>query len=224
MDVVDGYNSLPVVTRVYVTLVVITSALCALDVISPFYCISTQKLILYKHEYWRLLTNFLYFGNIGIDFIFHLFFLIRYSKSLEEGSFRNKSADFLWMLVFGGIMLTAMAPVAKVQFLGTSLNFMLVYVWARRHPSVPLSFLGIFTFGAAYLPWVLMAFSVLIGGSPILDILGMIAGLVLLFGGCVSAHTSREGEGGCSKHQLFKQLFQSNTAPIAGVGNHQHLD
>lgn len=32
MDVVDGYNSLPVVTRVYVTLVVITSALCALDV------------------------------------------------------------------------------------------------------------------------------------------------------------------------------------------------
>lgn len=32
MDVVDGYSSLPVVTRVYVTLVVITSVLCALDV------------------------------------------------------------------------------------------------------------------------------------------------------------------------------------------------
>ena len=144
--------------------------------ISPFYLYFNSKLILYKHEYWRLLTNFLSFGNVGIDFVFHLFFLLRYCKSLEEGSFRNKSADFLWMLVFGGMMLTGMAPFAKVQFLGTSLNFMMVYVWSRRNPDVPLSFLGIFTFGAAYLPWVLMGFSVLIGSSPVVDILGMIAG------------------------------------------------
>ena len=101
---------------------------------------------------------------------------MRYCKSLEEGSFRNKSVDFLWMLLFGAMVLLVMAPIAKVQFLGTSLNFMLVYVWSRRNPDVPLSFLGIFTFGAAYLPWVLMAFSVLIGGSPVMDILGMVAG------------------------------------------------
>ena len=30
-----------------------------------------------------------------------MFFLIKYSKALEEGSFRGRSADFLWMLVFG---------------------------------------------------------------------------------------------------------------------------
>lgn len=153
------------------------SQYCAhLQVISPFYLYFNTKLIVYKHEYWRLLTNFLYFGNVGIDLIFHLFFLLRYCKSLEEGSFRNRSADFLWMLVFGGLMLIIMAPFAKVQFLGTSLNFMMVYVWSRRNPDVPLSFLGIFTFGAAYLPWVLMGFSVLIGSSPVTDILGMISG------------------------------------------------
>ena len=30
-----------------------------------------------------------------------MFFLVKYCKALEEGSFRNRSADFLWMLVFG---------------------------------------------------------------------------------------------------------------------------
>jgi len=38
---------------------------------------------------------------LGLDFVFHMFFLVKYSKSLEEGSFRGRSADFLWMLLFG---------------------------------------------------------------------------------------------------------------------------
>ena len=37
----------------------------------------------------------------GLDFVFHMFFLVKYCKALEEGSFRSRSADFLWMLVFG---------------------------------------------------------------------------------------------------------------------------
>ena len=37
----------------------------------------------------------------GLDFVFHMFFLVKYCKALEEGSFRSKSADFFWMLMFG---------------------------------------------------------------------------------------------------------------------------
>ena len=33
--------------------------------------------------------------------MFHMFFMIKYSSSLEEGTFRSSSADFLWMLMFG---------------------------------------------------------------------------------------------------------------------------
>ena len=53
---------------------------------------------------------------------------------------------------------------------------MQVYVWGRRHPYVQLSFLGIFTFTAPYLPWVLLAFSVVLRSSPAIDLLGMVAG------------------------------------------------
>ena len=51
-----------------------------------------------------------------------------------------------------------------------------VYVWGRRHQYVNLSFLGIFNFTAPYLPWVLLAFSVVLGSSPAVDLLGMVAG------------------------------------------------
>jgi len=80
------------------------------------------------------------------------------------------------MLLFGGSLLTVMAPLASIEFLGSSLTFMMVYVWGRRHPYVTLSFLGIFTFTAPYLPWVLLGFSLMLGSSPKVDLLGMVAG------------------------------------------------
>ena len=91
------------------------------------------NLIFRRGELWRLVTNFFFFGNLGLDFVFHMFFLVKYAKSLEEGSFRGRSADFLWMLMLGGGLLTGLAPLARLEFLGSSLTFMMVYVWGRRH-------------------------------------------------------------------------------------------
>ena len=44
----------------------------------------------------------------------------------RPGSFRGRTADFLWMLLFGGALLTALAPFADIEFLGSSLTFMMV--------------------------------------------------------------------------------------------------
>ncbi len=52
-------------------------------------------------------------------------------------------------------------------------------MWGRRHQYVNLSFLGIFNFTAPYLPWVLLAFSVVLRSSPVVDLLGMVAGALL---------------------------------------------
>ena len=63
-----------------------------------------------------------------------------------------------------------------LRFLGTSLTFMMVYVWGRRNAHVTLSFLGVFNFTAPYLPWVLLGFSVVLRSSPVVDLLGMAVG------------------------------------------------
>ncbi|MCL7035775.1 hypothetical protein MKW94_016845, partial [Papaver nudicaule] len=110
---------------------------------------------------------------LNLDFLFHMFFLARYCKLLEENSFRGRTADFFYMLLFGATVLTGIVLVggmipyisesfAKILFLSNSLTFMMVYVWSKQNPFIHMSFLGIFTFTAAYLPWVLLGFSVLV--------------------------------------------------------------
>jgi Der1-like family len=39
--------------------------------------------------------------SADVNFAFSMFLLVRYCKSLEEESFHRRSADFLWMLLFG---------------------------------------------------------------------------------------------------------------------------
>ena len=66
-------------------------------------------------------------------------------------------------------------------FLGYSLTFMMVYVWGRRNETFPMNFLGLFNFPAPWLPWVLLAFSVLLGASPVVDLLGIFVGHIYYY-------------------------------------------
>lgn len=143
---------------------------------SPYSLYYDFTLIFQKGQAWRLVSNFFYFGVFNLDFLFHMYFLVRYCRLLEEGEFRGRTQDFVCMLVFGaGLMLLA-APFLPVHFLGSSLAFMMVYVWGRRNEHIRMSFLGLFSFTAPYLPWVMLAFSVLLGNPATTDLVGIAVG------------------------------------------------
>merc|ERR1712188_291706 len=91
----DWYKEMPIVTRTYLTLAFATTVLCSLDVISPFTVYFNLQLITQKMQLWRVVSNFFFFGNLGLDFLFHMFFLSRYCRLLEEGSFRSRTADLV---------------------------------------------------------------------------------------------------------------------------------
>ena len=124
---------------------------------------------------WRLLTTFVYFGPLSLNWILHMFFLVRYCRMLEDNSFRGRTADMIYMLVVGAALLLvsfcaafpspfftllfpgpsrshhqAVSPwfryTDQLLFLGSSLTFMLVYVWSRRNPSVRMGLLALFFF------------------------------------------------------------------------------
>eukprot|EP00455_Lapot_gusevi_P008635 TRINITY_DN1378_c0_g1_i9.p1 TRINITY_DN1378_c0_g1~~TRINITY_DN1378_c0_g1_i9.p1 ORF type:complete len:244 (-),score=51.61 TRINITY_DN1378_c0_g1_i9:387-1010(-) len=171
------YYDIPPITRAYMTGALLTTAACAFDLISPFSLYFSWDLMISKGQVWRLITNFFFFGaNFSLDFIFHMFFLVRYSRSLEEGSFRGRTADFFWMLFLGAVVMSLLAPVLKLNFLGPSLTFMMVYVWGRRNPYARMNLLGVFNFTAPYLPWVLLSFSFMLGSSGVVDVLGIMVG------------------------------------------------
>jgi hypothetical protein len=54
---------------------------------------------------WRLFTNFLFYDYFGLNFFFHMFFVIRHCQMLEETSFRGRTGDFAYLWVFCGLLL-----------------------------------------------------------------------------------------------------------------------
>jgi len=105
---------------------------------------------------------------------------------LEEGSFRNRTADFVYFLLLGAISMIIITPLlpssSSIPFLSSPLTFMLVYLWSRRNPHVRMNFMGLFNFMAPYLPWVLLGFTMLLNNIwPTGDLLGMAVGHVYYF-------------------------------------------
>lgn len=137
--------------------------------------------MVWRSQFWRLFTTFIYFGPLNLDLLFHIFFLQRYSRLLEESS-GPSPASFAWLLFYAATSLIAMSPFLSIPFLGTALSSSLVYIWARRNPDTRLSFLGLLVFPAPYLPWVLMAFSLMMHGNvPKDEICGVVVGHVWFF-------------------------------------------
>jgi len=100
---------------------------------------------------------------------------------LEEGSFRGRTADFVFMFIFGGAIMTVIALFVNLVFLGQAFTIMLVYIWSRRNPFVRMNFFGLLTFKAPFLPWVLFGFSLMLGNSVMVDLIGIAVGHVYYF-------------------------------------------
>ena len=110
-----------------------------------------------------------------------MYFVVRYSRGLEEGYGRARWPDFAVVLVLGAAALLVIAPFTPILFFGSSLSSMLVYLWARRNPGLQISLLDLVTFTAPWLPWALLAFGALMGNDPLMDLLGIAVGHVLFF-------------------------------------------
>ncbi|XP_032899304.1 derlin-3 isoform X3 [Amblyraja radiata] len=151
-SLLQEYRHIPVVTRAYTTACVLTTAAVQLEVITPFQLYFNPDLIVKKYQVWRLLTNFLFFGPLGFSFLFNMIFFIQ---------------------LFGIF--------ASLFFLGQAFTIMLVYIWSRRNPFVRMNFFGLLNFQAPFLPWVLMGFSLLLGNSVIVDLLGIVVGHIYYF-------------------------------------------
>jgi len=194
------FYEMPPCTRWWTAATVITSVLVQCHVLTPFQLFYSFRAVYVKSQvrpvlsdflpmgthtdcwqYWRLLTTFLYFGPLNLDLLFHVFFLQRYSRLLEESSGRSP-ADFSWLLVYAMTSLLILSPFLSLPFLGTALSSSLVYIWSRRNPETRLSFLGLLVFTAPYLPWVLMAFSLVVHGIvPKDEICGVVVGHIWYF-------------------------------------------
>ncbi|KHN78532.1 Derlin-2 [Toxocara canis] len=214
----QAYEDMPPITRVYTTACVLTTVAVQLDFVTPFHLYFNWNLILYEYQVWRLLTSFCFFGAFGFSFLFNMIFTYRYCMMLEEGSFRGRRADFAFMFIYGAVFMIVCGTFVHMVFLGQAFTIMLVYVWSRRNPYIRMNFFGVLSFNAPYLPWVLLLFSLLLGNNAIVDFMGIACGHFYYFLEDVFPH-QQNGFRVLETPQLLKWLL--DPPPIVPVPEDQ---
>ncbi|KAG7528427.1 hypothetical protein FFLO_06173 [Filobasidium floriforme] len=175
---------IPPVTRAWIIGSVAISMAVQCKYVAPLQLYFSYKSAFQNHQPWRLVTAFLYFGPVTLDLAFHLFFIMRYSRLLEENNFAGKKADYLCLLIFNASILLVISPLLTLPFLSASLAFSLVYIWSRRNPSQRLNILGLVNITAPHLPYFLMGFSYFMYGgwdACMGDAVGAVAGHIYYF-------------------------------------------
>jgi len=73
VDLLSWYMEIPIVSRIYFTSAFLTTAGCAMDLISPYSLYFNFDLIFFEGQIWRLFSSFMFFGLFSVDFLFHMF-------------------------------------------------------------------------------------------------------------------------------------------------------
>ncbi|CAL5407646.1 unnamed protein product [Camellia sinensis] len=177
------YRDLPPIAKAYGVVCLMTSAayhlqLYDLRIIALFY-----GKVLKNFQIWRLITNFFFLGPFSFTFAFRLLLIARHGVQLERGPFDKRTADFLWMFIFGALSLLVMAivPLLWSPFMGASIVFMIVYVWSREFPNERLNIHGLFQLKGFYLSWYMLGIDLILGNPLKPDLLGMAAGHLYYF-------------------------------------------
>ncbi|MQM07209.1 hypothetical protein Taro_040043 [Colocasia esculenta] len=177
------YNSLPPVSKAFGTLCLLTTVACQLKLVQFFHLALLYEEVFLRFQIWRLITNFFCLGPFSVNFGIRLLMIARYGVQLEKGPFDGRTADFLWMMMFGALSLLALSaiPLLRFPFLGISLVFMLLYVWSREFPNAQVNLYGLVALKAFYLPWAMLALDVIFGSPLMPDLLGIFAGHIYYF-------------------------------------------
>ncbi|KAK6925813.1 Derlin, partial [Dillenia turbinata] len=177
------YESLPPLSKIYGVTCLLTTTAYYFGLYSHIDIALLYGLVLKRFQIWRLITNFIFLGPFSMGFAFRLWIIAKYGVMLEKGPFDKRTADYVWMLIFGAFSLLAMSivPFLWSPFMGGSLVFMIVYIWGREFPNAQINVYGLVTLKGFYLPWAMLAFDLLVGNSLKEDMLGITAGHLYYF-------------------------------------------
>jgi Derlin-2/3 len=129
-------------------------------------------------EIWRVVTAFLYFGQLDIFFPLTMQFVWQHMTQLEKLNYKNPE-DFVVMVMFGGSTLIALYTVLGIstKFLGHNLATYLVYIWSRVFEGTDVNFMDLFTLKSELLPWFFCAQTMLLEQDvPWADLIGIFVG------------------------------------------------
>jgi Derlin-2/3 len=176
------FNQAPKITKILILSSFSISILVWSGLITTLDIYLNYSLILKRFQIWRILTSFLYFGELNLSLVFNMVVFFRDSKDLEKKIFHGSCADYLYFLLFCMFFLLFLSTFTKSVFLSSSLNFAMMYYWGRKSKTTNVEFMGIFAFPAPYLSIFYLLIMFLLGYDYKNLFYGIIVGHVYFFG------------------------------------------
>ncbi|KAJ8964145.1 hypothetical protein NQ317_017349 [Molorchus minor] len=117
----------------------------------------------------------------GFHYLINLYFLYNYSRRLEESTYAGKPADYCFMLIFNLLCCVILGLIAEMPILMDPMVLSILYVWCQLNKDVIVTFWFGTRFKAIYLPWVLLAFNLVINGGGVMELFGILIGHLYFF-------------------------------------------
>ncbi|XP_002734718.1 derlin-1-like [Saccoglossus kowalevskii] len=183
-DIGDWYRGIPQMTRYWFSGSVVLPLLAKFGLLNPMYLILNFHFVVYNFQIWRPITSLFYYPimpQTGFHYLINLYFLYNYSVRLETGIFDGKPADYLFMLLFNWICLVIIGFIAPLMILMDPMILSVLYVWCQLNRDMIVQFWFGTQFKAMYLPWVLVAFNMIIRGAGVSELIGIVVGHLYFF-------------------------------------------
>ncbi|CCW71496.1 unnamed protein product [Phytomonas sp. Hart1] len=135
MDVLPDFRSIPITTMMLLTsglLIILTT----FNILHPIQLVYSPTLVYDQKQYWRFITSFLYFGELKLNTLLHLNWVIYMSGVIEQHFFIKRSLDYTWLLFLGCNMVLFIRWIRVIDspYLCIVLGNMLLYLVSRMLP------------------------------------------------------------------------------------------
>lgn len=138
---------------------------------------------LFQFQWWRIVTAFLFFGQLDIFYPLTMQFVWQHMGQLERLNSKNPE-DFVVMTVFGALALILLYPLLGIsmKMVGHNLATFYVYIWARTFEGSDVNFMDFFTLKAELMPWFFCLQTFLLEQEvPLADLIGIVVGHIYYY-------------------------------------------
>ncbi|XP_040563354.1 derlin-1 [Lepeophtheirus salmonis] len=183
-DIGDWFKSLPIFTRYWFGLTLGFTLFGRFGLLSPHWLILLWDSFFHEFQLWRPVTALFFYPlnpKTGFPFLLNLYYLYNYSIRLETGIFDGRPADYLFMLIFNWLCCVIVGFFMEIYVLMPPMVLSVLYLWCQLNKDTIITFWFGAQFKAMYLPWVLLAFNVIIAGGGLVESVGILIGHMYFF-------------------------------------------
>lgn len=180
----DWYWGVPQLTRYWFTGSVVLPLIGRIGLVSPYSMVLMWDKLAYSFHIWRPVTAVLYYPispQTGFHYLINLYFLYSYSSALENGQFSGNPAEYAFLLLFCWVCLVILGCFLQLYLLMDPMVLAVLYIWCQLNRDTIVQFWFGMQFKAMYLPWVLLAFNMIIQGGGWMELMGILVGHLYFF-------------------------------------------